>query len=279
MNALEHRWLQSMFCRVAVVALVTSGTCSADEPPAAGSKVSPPLIRPAPADARELAEIRERMVTRQIQQPLDGRTPVRSEGVCAAMRAVPRHAFVPAHLRGQAYADSPLPIGHDQTISQPYIVALMTELLGLTPESKVLEVGTGSGYQAAVLAHLTPHVYTIEIVEPLAERAARILRELGYDSIQCRRGDGYLGWPEHAPFDAVIVTCAADDIPPPLWAQLKPGGRMVIPVGEADAVQQLVVIRKTEDGERRSRTVIPVRFVPLTREPHDDDSPTGDRDD
>ena len=279
MNALEHRWLQSMFCRVAVVALVTSGTCSADEPPAAGSKVSPPLIRPAPADARELAEIRERMVTRQIQQPLDGRTPVRSEGVCAAMRAVPRHAFVPAHLRGQAYADSPLPIGHDQTISQPYIVALMTELLELTPESKVLEVGTGSGYQAAVLAHLTPHVYTIEIVEPLAERAARILRELGYDSIQCRRGDGYLGWPEHAPFDAVIVTCAADDIPPPLWAQLKPGGRMVIPVGEADAVQQLVVIRKTEDGERRSRTVIPVRFVPLTREPHDDDSPTGDRDD
>lgn len=181
------------------------------------------------------------------------------------MRVAPRHVFVPEHLRASAYADSPLPIGHGQTISQPYIVGLMTELLELTPESKVLEIGTGSGYQAAVAAQLTPHVYTIEIVEPLAEKAAATLREQGYATVQCRKADGYFGWKEAAPFDAIIVTCASGHLPPPLWDQLKPGGRMVIPIGGPYEVQRLVVATKGAGGERTTRTVTSVRFVPLTR--------------
>jgi protein-L-isoaspartate(D-aspartate) O-methyltransferase len=181
------------------------------------------------------------------------------------MRAVPRHAFVPKQQRGRAYRDSPLPIGHGQTISQPYIVALMTELLELTGESRVLEIGTGSGYQAAVLAHLTPHVYTVEIVAPLAERADAAFSEQGYDDIERRQGDGYFGWEERGPFDAIIVTCAAGHLPPPLWAQLAPGGRIVIPIGGPYEVQRLVVATKGPDGSRRTRTVTSVRFVPMTR--------------
>jgi protein-L-isoaspartate(D-aspartate) O-methyltransferase len=249
------------------LASLIPSACSADDQTVRDGDKSPvTLVRSLPPGAKDFVEARNEMVTRQIQGPRDGRTPVRDERVCAAMRAVPRHEFVPDHLRGRAYVDSPLPIGHEQTISQPYIVALMTELLEITADSKVLEIGTGSGYQAAVLAHLTPHVYTIEIVEPLAERAAKTLRAQGYDEVECRSGDGYGGWPEQAPFDGIIVTCAPEHVPPALWEQLKPGGRMVIPVGGQQEVQRLEVITKTENGERRSRTVLPVRFVPLTRD-------------
>ncbi len=220
---------------------------------------------PAPA-AKERVRERDAMVERTIEHPRDFRTRVKDEAVLAAMRSVPRHVFMPEGVRRSAYADSPLSIGHGQTISQPYIVALMTELLELTSESKVLEIGTGSGYQAAVLAHLTPHVYSIEIVEPLAERAAKTLREQGYSEVKTRHGDGYLGWKEHAPFDGIIVTCAPDHLPPALWEQLRTGGRIVIPIGGQQEVQRLVVLTKTAEGERQSRTVIPVRFVPLTRE-------------
>ena len=181
------------------------------------------------------------------------------------MRTVPRHVFAPGHLTSTAYGDWPLPIGHEQTISQPYIVALMTELLQLTPSSRVLEIGTGSGYQAAVLAHLTPHVYTIEIVAPLARQAEQILRQQGYTTVHCREGDGHNGWPEAAPFDGIIVTCAADQVPRALWDQLRPGGRIVIPIGRPDSIQRLEVISKTVDGQRERRMIIPVRFVPMTK--------------
>jgi protein-L-isoaspartate(D-aspartate) O-methyltransferase len=181
-----------------------------------------------------------------------------------ALRTVPRHLFVPANLRASAYVDFPLPIGRGQTISQPYIVAFMTEQLGLTPRSRVLEVGTGSGYQAAVLAEIAAEVYTIEIVAPLAEEAATRLQRLGYGRVHVRTGDGYNGWAEAAPFDAIIVTAAAGFVPPPLVEQLRPGGRMVIPVGEVGAVQELMLVEKAADGRTTTRTLIPVRFVPLT---------------
>ena len=184
--------------------------------------------------------------------------------VLKAMGKVPRHALVPEDVRDQAYANKPLPIGHGQTISQPYVVALMTDLLKLEPGDRVLEIGTGSGYQAAVLAELVRQVYTIEIIEPLGERARAALHELGYRNIDVRLGDGYYGWPEHAPFDAIVVTAAASHVPPPLLKQLKRGGRMVIPVGSRFSVQQLVLVNKAPDGEISIRQVLPVRFVPLT---------------
>lgn len=204
------------------------------------------------------------MVARQIAEPPHGREPVVDAGVLDAMRTVPRHLFMPEEVRSAAYEDSPLPIGYGQTISQPYIVAYMTEHLRLTPESKVLEVGTGSGYQAAVLAELTPKVFTIEILETLAARARETLSATGYDSVQVRRGDGYFGWPEEAPFDAIIVTAAAGHLPPPLWEQLKPGGRIVIPIGGTYEFQRLVVMTKTVDGRRESESLLGVRFVPMT---------------
>ncbi|MBN1490364.1 MAG: protein-L-isoaspartate(D-aspartate) O-methyltransferase [Phycisphaerae bacterium] len=204
------------------------------------------------------------MVRRQIASPRDGRIAVRDERVLEAMREVPRHLFVPSALADDAYTDRPLPIGHGQTISQPYIVALMTEALQLKSGDKVFEVGTGSGYQAAVLAELTPHVYTVEIVEPLAERTIKLFKRLGYSTIHARAGDGYEGWPEAAPFDAMIVTCAASKVPEPLWQQLKPGGRIVIPVGEAGWTQQLTIVSKTADGQRRDDSIIPCVFVPMT---------------
>ena len=227
---------------------------------AAQEKWTPPV----PRGAKERLEERRRMVETQISRPKDGRTPVKDEKVLKAMRAVPRHVFVPDPVRRSAYRDGPLSIGRGQTISQPYIVARMTELLGIGPDSKVLEVGTGSGYQAAVLAHLTPHVHSIEIIEPLATRAAKALREQGYDRVKTRRADGYFGWAEKGPFDAIIVTCAAGHLPPPLWKQLKPGGRIVIPIGGPFEVQRLVVVEKTKEGKRRSKAVMAVRFVPLT---------------
>lgn len=222
--------------------------------------------QPTPRSQTELVKDRRDMVTRTIQHPWDGRRSVKDKAVLDSLRAVPRHVFVPQNIRRRAYDDSPLPIGHGQTISQPYIVALMTELLELTPKSKVLEIGTGSGYQAAVLAHLTPHVYSVEIIKPLAERAARTFREQGYTEVKTRRADGYFGWKEHAPYDTIIVTCAAGHLPPPLWEQLKKGGRIVIPLGGPYEIQRLIVVTKTEEGKRRSKTVTSVRFVPMTRE-------------
>jgi len=234
--------------------------------PVLGTQPTSGVADMVPTAAGERVAERRRMVETQLAHPTDGRTPVRDEAVLEAMRRVPRHAFVPGRMRDFAYADQPLPIGQDQTISQPYIVALMTEYLALKPGEKVLEVGTGSGYQAAVLAHLTPNVYTIEIVKPLADRAQRALREQGYETVKCRYGDGYGGWPKAAPFDAIIVTCAAEDLPAPLWEQLKPGGRIVIPTGGQYEIQRLVVITKTKDDRRLQKIITAVRFVPLTRE-------------
>ncbi len=185
-------------------------------------------------------------------------------GVMQAMARVPRHEFVPEGLKPFAYENRPLPIGHGQTISQPYIVALMTELAGVGADAVVLEIGTGSGYQAAILATLTRHVYTIEIIEPLARAAEERLKRLGYENVTSRLGDGYHGWSEHAPFDAILVTAAASHVPPPLVKQLKAGGRMVIPVGGRFLTQQLLLVEKNANGEIRTRQVLPVRFVPLT---------------
>jgi len=187
-----------------------------------------------------------------------------SEQVMAAMGKVPRHRFVPALQDIFAYDNRPLPIGEGQTISQPYIVALMTDLLDPKSADTVLEVGTGSGYQAAVLAELVAKVTTIEIVEPLARRARQVLGELGYRNVEVRVGDGYGGWPAAAPFDAIIVTAAPAAVPQPLIDQLKPGGRMVIPVGGASDVQQLLLVEKQSDGRTTTRRTLPVRFVPLT---------------
>jgi protein-L-isoaspartate(D-aspartate) O-methyltransferase len=187
-----------------------------------------------------------------------------SPAVHAAMGHVPRHEFVPQQRVSKAYENRPLPIGYGQTISQPYIVALMTDLLELGGDEVVLEIGTGSGYQAAVLAELVPEVYTIEIIEPLGKEAESRLRRLGLHRIHTRIGDGYFGWPEVAPFDRIIVTAAADHIPPPLIEQLKPGGKMVLPVGSGFLTQHLVLVEKNADGTVSSEQILPVRFVPLT---------------
>lgn len=189
---------------------------------------------------------------------------IRSEPVLAKMARIPREDFVPPDLRDRAYEDGPLPIGFGQTISQPYIVALMTELLEPDPRHKVLEVGTGCGYQTAVLSGLVREVYSLEIVEPLADQAAKTLGRLGLGNVHLRTGDGYLGWPEAAPFDAIIVTCAPDHVPQPLVDQLKEGGRLVLPVGQRGGIQKLIRLTKTADGLRREE-VLDVRFVPLTR--------------
>lgn len=185
--------------------------------------------------------------------------------VIEALRRVPRHLFVPEAVRADAYRDRPLPIGHDATISAPTIVALMTELLDVAPEHRVLEVGTGSGYQAAILSGLGREIFSIELVEPLARSAAATLAGLGYSNVRVKAGDGYAGWPEHAPFDRVIVTAAAPHVPQPLIDQLRPGGRMVIPVGEADGDHQLMLIVKDMRGRITRQTILPVRFVPLQR--------------
>jgi len=184
--------------------------------------------------------------------------------VMQVMADVPRHEFVPKMYQYLDYENQPLPIGYGQTISQPYIVALMTDLLQVKSTDKALEIGTGSGYQAAVLAELAGQVFTIEIIDELSKRARGVLEKQGYKNITTRTGDGYYGWKEHAPFDVIIVTATAGHIPPPLIRQLKPGGRMVIPVGSRFMVQQLVLIEKDEKGKVSSRQILPVRFVPLT---------------
>jgi protein-L-isoaspartate(D-aspartate) O-methyltransferase len=203
-------------------------------------------------------KLRISMVQDQIE-----RRGIHDPKVLQAMRKVPRHKFVPDHLRKFAYADEPLPIGEDQTISQPYIVAYMTEKLEIEPGDKVLEIGTGSGYQAAVLAELTDSVFTIEIVDVLARRAEKTLKDLDYDNIYVKSGDGYKGWPEHAPFDAIIITAAPTKIPQPLADQLRIGGRMILPLG--DFSQDLVLIQKNALGITQ-QTLLPVRFVPMTGE-------------
>jgi protein-L-isoaspartate(D-aspartate) O-methyltransferase len=190
---------------------------------------------------------------------------IRDSATLAAMRIVPRHEFVPREQRGRAYEDIPLPIGHDQTISQPAVVALMTELIQPSPGKRVLEVGTGSGYQAAVLAQAGCRVWTIEIFRPLAEQARARLARLGYTKVTVRHGDGYAGWPDEAPFDAIVVTAAAESIPPKLLDQLAPGGHLVMPVGDQSLEQELVLVEKDSTGRLTSERLYPVRFVPLLR--------------
>jgi len=221
---------------------------------------------PAMQEPVDLAAVRRQMVRDTIAEPRDGRPPVRDALVISAMEKVERHLFVPDDVRDYAYRDTPLAIGWRQTISQPYIVALMTELARPDPDDRVLEIGTGSGYQAAVLAEIVEHVYTVEIVEPLGLRAAAALGEAGYANVTTRIGDGYRGWPEEAPFDAIVVTAAPDHVPQPLVDQLAVGGRLVLPVGPDGGRQELQVLEKQADGEVRTTRVIPVRFVPLTRD-------------
>ena len=239
-----RRWLLGLFCVQAAACAQPAATAGADS-----------------FDAARQTMVQQQLVARDIDDPR----------VLEAMRKVPRHRFVPEEHEAHAYLDQPLPIGHDQTISQPYIVALMTQLARPAPGDRVLEVGTGSGYQAAVLAELAAEVYSIEIVTPLATRAALLLRRLGYSNFAVRSGDGYAGWPEHAPFDAIVVTAAPERIPAPLLEQLAPGGRLVIPVGPMHSTQQLRVVEKDAQGRLHERSVSPVRFVPLTGEAADRD--------
>ncbi|HPF40443.1 MAG TPA: protein-L-isoaspartate(D-aspartate) O-methyltransferase [Phycisphaerae bacterium] len=222
------------------------------------ARIDPPA-RPRTTDRRDerLAMVRTQIEDRDVRDPR----------VLNAMRDTPRHWFVPDEDQARAYADRPLPIGAGQTISQPYIVALMSELIELAPHEKVLEIGTGSGYQAAVLSELTDDVYTIEIIEPLARRAIATFEARGYRNIHARIGDGYRGWPDAAPFDAIIVTCAPEEIPQPLIDQLAPDGRLCIPVGpNNERGQQLIVVTKRANGELRREVRSAVRFVPMTGE-------------
>lgn len=213
------------------------------------------LLHPAFGEGKSMSELRKSMVESQIRA-----RGVKDTAVLDAVGKVPRHEFVPDEYDGESYDDHPLPIGHGQTISQPYIVAYMSEMLELGPGDRVLEIGTGSGYQAAVLAEIADEVYTIEIVPELARSAEAVLKRLGYDNVHVRLGDGYKGWPEHAPFDKIIVTAAPPHIPEALVEQLEPGGLMAIPVGTF--FQELLLVRKTEDGFTK-KTRIPVRFVPM----------------
>ncbi len=253
----------------AAICVVTAAllSCAPSEPPAGGQPAGTGETAAEPAagarrqqdgDEREaiLARRREEMVEEQIRQ-----RDVRDARVLDAMLRVERHRFVPEAIRHEAYDDRPLPIGEGQTISQPYIVAKMTELAGIEPGEKVLEIGTGSGYQAAILGELAAEVYTIEIIEQLGERARALLEELGYRNIHCRVGDGYAGWPEHAPFDAIVVTAAPAEVPKPLIDQLAENGRLVIPVG--DFYQELQVLIR-QGGEVRLERIFGVRFVPMT---------------
>ena len=209
----------------------------------------------SPYDNARETMVREQIAARGVANP----------AVVATLRCVPRHLFVPQDERDRAYVDAPVPIGHGQTISQPYIVALMTELVRPQSSDRVLEVGTGSGYQAAVLAQLVSHVYTIELEETLGRRAEEVLRELRNDNVTVRIGDGYAGWSEHAPFDIIIVTAAPEQVPQPLLDQLKPGGRLIVPVGPRFSVQQLQLIEKDAAGDLTTRNVSAVMFVPLRR--------------
>lgn len=245
---------------VVALAACTNGGPESGAPAPRGGVAAAQAAQP-PMDSPDHQRRRERLVADFV-----GPAGVRDRAVLAAMRKVPRHLYVPADLQGEAYDDHPLPIGHDQTISQPSLVAYMTELLAVGRDSRVLEIGTGSGYQAAILGELVREVYTIEIVRPLGERAAALLERLGYTNVHVRVGDGYQGWPEHAPFDAIIVTCAPERVPQPLVDQLKPSGRLCIPVGPRWGAQDLYLMVKRTDGTLERRAVLPVRFVPMTGE-------------
>jgi protein-L-isoaspartate(D-aspartate) O-methyltransferase len=232
-----------------ILLLAAIAGCSMNSPREAGVAESERSL--------EYSTERSRMVQTQLRA-----NGIADPRVLAAMEKVPRHRFVPEARREEAYGDHPLPIGHDQTISQPYIVAFMTEAARIRPGHKVLEIGTGSGYQAAVLAEVAGSVYSIEIVPELADGARRVLSELGYDNVQVRTGDGYIGWPEEAPFDAILVTAAPDHIPQALVDQLRIGARMIIPVGRGE--QEMIIVTRTRTGIER-QSVFPVRFVPLVR--------------
>ena len=239
----KSRRISRSFSRACCLLFLVVVACSDAKPPQAGD-----------LGAQRAAMVERQIAARGIADP----------ATLEAMRTVPRHEFLPLRLRDEAYMDYPLPIGHGQTISQPFIVAFMTEAIRPQPGEKILEIGAGSGYQAAILAEMGADVYTVEIVEPLAEMAGQTLQRLGYDNAHVKHGDGYRGWPEHAPFDAIIVTCAPDKIPPDLVAQLKEGGRMIIPVGGGMS-QELVLLRKA-GGKIEKQSVLPVRFVPMTGE-------------
>lgn len=226
---------------------------------AAGNSNPESVPPPLPVEEAATVDARARMVRDQIVA-----RGIRDARVLAAMARVPRHEFVPLGQRALAYEDGPLPIGHGQTISQPYVVAFMTAALELKPTDRILEIGTGSGYQAAVLSGLAAEVFSIEIVEALALRAEADLKRLGFGNVVIRAGDGYLGWPEAAPFDAVIVTCAPDQVPRALADQLKVGGRMIVPVGPQGGAQELYLLRK-QAGRMETRAVLPVRFVPMVK--------------
>ena len=229
------------------------------------TRSEPPAPAPGSAEAPAADPFEERVEDRRRLVEELGAQGIADPRVLAAVGRVPRHVFVPERHDPAAYANRPLPIGAGQTISQPYVVALMTEALELEPGDRVLEVGTGSGYQAAVLAELGARVWSIEIVEELAERAALVLDRLGYsDRVETRVGDGWAGWPEAAPFDAILVTAAPDELPQALLDQLAPGGRLVVPVGEELAVQDLLLVRKRADGSLEQRSLGDVRFVPMT---------------
>jgi protein-L-isoaspartate(D-aspartate) O-methyltransferase len=244
-----------------LVIAVARAEAPAQRPPAPADSLAAPAAGWARPRSSERSAERDAMVRQLLRYP---RPRVSEERVIEAMRAVPRHWFVPEANRGNAYVDSPLAIGHGQTISQPYIVAIMTQLAVVRDTMRVLEVGTGSGYQAAVLNELTPEVYTLEIVGPLARRVEALFLERGYEAIHAAEGDGYFGWPEAAPFDRILVTAAAAHIPPPLVRQLAPGGRMVIPVGPKWGTQELLLVTKDATGTVRTESLLPVRFVPLT---------------
>jgi protein-L-isoaspartate(D-aspartate) O-methyltransferase len=233
-------WVQRVW-QCLVIAVLAASACGQNAPPS------------------DRAAERQRMVQQQLM-----RRGINNSRVLAAIAKVPREEFVPADVKASSYADQPLPIGEGQTISQPYVVAFMTEQLRLSSGDRVLEIGTGSGYQAAILSELAAEVYTIEIIAPLAKRAEATLQRLGYKNVHVRVGDGYKGWPEHAPFDAITVTCAPDHVPQPLVDQLKEGGRMIIPVG-GFGNQELYLLEK-KNGQLQRRAVLPVRFVPMTGE-------------
>jgi protein-L-isoaspartate(D-aspartate) O-methyltransferase len=239
------------------------------EPALGRQKSSTGIERRGETLSNDLEWSRPRFFEREQERKRMVETALLREGITdaatlEAMRNVPRHRFVPEAQRSKAYLNIPLPIGMGQTISQPFIVGYMTQMLHLSPGARVLEIGTGSGYQAAVLAEITPEVYTIEIIRELGRKAHSRLQELGYHTIRTKLGDGYYGWEEHAPFDAVIVTAAAGHLPPPLVKQLKPGGRIVIPLGSPYHTQTLMEVIKTEDGNIQTERKLPVRFVPMT---------------
>jgi protein-L-isoaspartate(D-aspartate) O-methyltransferase len=251
--------MRSSHLTQAILLLILAGACGAPEP-IPGNKSfegQGEVLGSQVRDSLGLLALREQMVNLQIEA-----RGVRDAGVLRAMRKVPRHSFVPEASPAQAYGDWPLRIGHGQTISQPYIVAYMAEAADISAPDRVLEIGTGSGYGAAVLAELASEVYTVEIVPELAERARTVLDRLGYENVEVRTGNGWLGWPEHAPYDAVVVTAAPDEVPPNLVTQLKVGGTLVVPVG--DFFQMLRVLRKTPRGMVEEAS-LPVRFVPMVR--------------